>query len=810
MGGPALPEWAYKPDSAPGSRQVQLWHFILELLQSDQYKDIIRWQGEYGEFVIKDPDEVARLWGQRKCKPHMNYDKLSRALRYYYQKKILFKTKGKRFTYRFNFRELAPPQGLAPPLPINNNVQMQRAAAAANYLEMARQNNLFVAASSNPAVVASSSAALRAAAALRGGGDGGSHGNVGGGGNASSGGAGSRDDVFGQDSPLHSPLPNAQSRLKAHRLLRGSVSDGSEESLAASESEADAILRMNHFSPLVNNPTAHHPHHPHHSHRFASAAAAAAMTSAAGMHLRHRLHPHHAAAAAAAAAVQHSPLAAVCAQANLRFPLPGFQYPGSLPTTPTLFPCGISPGFSPMSAALPRASPGGIRPAAAFTFDQDEIKAYLSGGVTQQNQQAQQQQQYDASTVTTNRSSTSAVVATPSNTSVINPSSTSAFLSPHTPGTPRTIQHRLSPAPASAGPVIVAAATARKTSSSSLIVDSPSAALKLQMPPMSRKRGVYDQHNGSRSSKHVKADEHKSSRNTNDDEEEEEEIRDQTVPSTSPNQVEDAKVAAASSSSDSGSSSNGTAAASNGVENSNGTSNGAADASGDNNNAPKISLYKKKLPPRALPQQRLKRNCEEVMSDHFGSSLSLHSPLFRNHHSPYAFTNNYSPSSPGMLWPGFVFPPAAAAAASAFTHHHHHHPPSSLPKTPNTPRSSKKMGHSIRDILGNMSEDDDGEKSAGDKMSTIVNNTVAPTNGSHHKEDDGDDETQQTESMDLRVTIKRENVSSPEPTPLQQDNDDKCGEDDEVKGATTVMVEDGDLSDEDIKINVDDEEQLWE
>ncbi|XP_023866310.2 ETS domain-containing transcription factor ERF-like [Salvelinus sp. IW2-2015] len=36
----------------------------------------------------------------------MNYDKLSRALRYYYNKRILHKTKGKRFTYKFNFSKL--------------------------------------------------------------------------------------------------------------------------------------------------------------------------------------------------------------------------------------------------------------------------------------------------------------------------------------------------------------------------------------------------------------------------------------------------------------------------------------------------------------------------------------------------------------------------------------------------------------------------------------------------------------------------------------------------------------------------------
>ncbi|KAL0962377.1 hypothetical protein UPYG_G00339290 [Umbra pygmaea] len=102
----AFPDWAYKPESSPGSRQIQLWHFILELLRKEEYQEVIAWQGDYGEFVIKDPDEVARLWGARKCKPQMNYDKLSRALRYYYNKRILHKTKGKRFTYKFNFNKL--------------------------------------------------------------------------------------------------------------------------------------------------------------------------------------------------------------------------------------------------------------------------------------------------------------------------------------------------------------------------------------------------------------------------------------------------------------------------------------------------------------------------------------------------------------------------------------------------------------------------------------------------------------------------------------------------------------------------------
>lgn len=47
------------------------------------------------------PLQVARRWGKRKNKPKMNYEKLSRGLRYYYDKNIIHKTSGKRYVYRF-------------------------------------------------------------------------------------------------------------------------------------------------------------------------------------------------------------------------------------------------------------------------------------------------------------------------------------------------------------------------------------------------------------------------------------------------------------------------------------------------------------------------------------------------------------------------------------------------------------------------------------------------------------------------------------------------------------------------------------
>ncbi|XP_028563386.1 Friend leukemia integration 1 transcription factor isoform X5 [Podarcis muralis] len=96
----------------PGSGQIQLWQFLLELLSDSSNASCITWEGTNGEFKMTDPDEVAKRWGERKSKPNMNYDKLSRALRYYYDKNIMTKVHGKRYAYKFDFHGIA--QALQP------------------------------------------------------------------------------------------------------------------------------------------------------------------------------------------------------------------------------------------------------------------------------------------------------------------------------------------------------------------------------------------------------------------------------------------------------------------------------------------------------------------------------------------------------------------------------------------------------------------------------------------------------------------------------------------------------------------------
>ncbi|OQV22940.1 putative ETS translocation variant 4 [Hypsibius exemplaris] len=79
----------------------QLWQFLVALLDDSKNGSFITWTGRGMEFKLIDPEEVARLWGVQKNRPAMNYDKLSRSLRYYYEKGIMQKVSGERYVYKF-------------------------------------------------------------------------------------------------------------------------------------------------------------------------------------------------------------------------------------------------------------------------------------------------------------------------------------------------------------------------------------------------------------------------------------------------------------------------------------------------------------------------------------------------------------------------------------------------------------------------------------------------------------------------------------------------------------------------------------
>ncbi|KAH8854829.1 DNA-binding protein isoform 1 [Schistosoma japonicum] len=100
--GNALQQGIPNPQSsAAAAGQVQLWQFLLELLTDWRYREAIHWISDDGEFKLSNPEQVAAMWGHRKNKPAMNYEKLSRALRYYYDGDMISKVHGKRFVYKF-------------------------------------------------------------------------------------------------------------------------------------------------------------------------------------------------------------------------------------------------------------------------------------------------------------------------------------------------------------------------------------------------------------------------------------------------------------------------------------------------------------------------------------------------------------------------------------------------------------------------------------------------------------------------------------------------------------------------------------
>lgn len=95
----------------PNTNGRLLWDFLQQLLndQSQRYKNYIAWKDQNsGTFKIVDPPGLARLWGIQKNHLSMNYDKMSRALRYYYRVNILRKVQGERHCYQFlrNSQEL--------------------------------------------------------------------------------------------------------------------------------------------------------------------------------------------------------------------------------------------------------------------------------------------------------------------------------------------------------------------------------------------------------------------------------------------------------------------------------------------------------------------------------------------------------------------------------------------------------------------------------------------------------------------------------------------------------------------------------
>uniref|UniRef100_A0A8C4PW87 Ets homologous factor n=1 Tax=Eptatretus burgeri TaxID=7764 RepID=A0A8C4PW87_EPTBU len=84
-------------------RNGLLWEFIRDiLLEPEKHPGLMQWEDRHsGVFRFLRSEGVAQLWGQRKNNRSMTYEKLSRAMRYYYKKEILERVDGRRLVYKF-------------------------------------------------------------------------------------------------------------------------------------------------------------------------------------------------------------------------------------------------------------------------------------------------------------------------------------------------------------------------------------------------------------------------------------------------------------------------------------------------------------------------------------------------------------------------------------------------------------------------------------------------------------------------------------------------------------------------------------
>ncbi|XP_069751727.1 ETS homologous factor [Narcine bancroftii] len=84
-------------------RGTHLWEFIRDiLLDSEKNPGLIKWEDRSeGIFRFLKSEAVAQLWGKKKNNSSMTYEKLSRAMRYYYKREILERVDGRRLVYKF-------------------------------------------------------------------------------------------------------------------------------------------------------------------------------------------------------------------------------------------------------------------------------------------------------------------------------------------------------------------------------------------------------------------------------------------------------------------------------------------------------------------------------------------------------------------------------------------------------------------------------------------------------------------------------------------------------------------------------------
>ncbi|XP_045132635.1 uncharacterized protein LOC123516926 [Portunus trituberculatus] len=101
--GPGRPK---KPESELKKKKKKtgrLWEFIRNLLLNPETcPSMVKWENpEEGLFRFIDGEKVAKRWGERKGNKEMNYEKLSRAMRYYYKTQIFEAVIGRRLVYKF-------------------------------------------------------------------------------------------------------------------------------------------------------------------------------------------------------------------------------------------------------------------------------------------------------------------------------------------------------------------------------------------------------------------------------------------------------------------------------------------------------------------------------------------------------------------------------------------------------------------------------------------------------------------------------------------------------------------------------------